>query len=51
MTERELAKLCKVRSGELRIVHAQRARTLRKKGVRVWFDPDLRVMVWERKAT
>lgn len=46
MGDKTQAKLAKVRSGEWRIVHSQRARKLRRKGVRVWFDTDLDALVW-----
>lgn len=41
-------KLARLRSGELRIVGVQRKRKLRKRGVSVWWDADLRALVWER---
>lgn len=46
-SERELELLRRVRAGELRIVHAQRKRTLRKRGVRCWFEPYFNAYVWE----
>lgn len=42
----EQRELKRVASGELRIVHAQRKRKLRKLGHRVWWNAVLRAWVW-----
>lgn len=43
---RELELLRQVKAGELRIVHAQRARKLRRRGVRCHWEPYFRAYVW-----
>lgn len=49
ITERQA--LENVRSGKWRIVHKQRKRTLRKRGVRVWYCALLWAYVWEPKES
>ena len=44
---REKRVLARVRAGELRIVHSQRKRKLRKKGIRVWWEDSIGAYVWE----
>jgi hypothetical protein len=44
---RELELLRRVRAGELRIVHSQRARKLRRRGVRCWWEPYFAAYLWE----
>ena len=43
---RELELLRQVKAGELRIVHAQRKRKLRRRGVRCWYEPYFRAWLW-----
>ena len=46
-TGRELELLRRVQAGELRIVHSQRARKLRRRGVRVWWSSYFGAYLWE----
>jgi len=46
----EMERLALLRAGALRLVGRQRARKLRRRGERVYWDPDLGRLVWEPKA-
>lgn len=50
MQEHDAAEFARLRAGELRIVHKQRARKLRRKGTRVWFHQTFCALVWEPDA-
>jgi len=39
--------LRRLAAGMIRIVHSQRARKLRKRGVRCWFEPYFNAYLWE----
>ena len=46
----EIATLLRIAERELRVVHAQRKRKLRRKGVRCCYFPYLGVYLWEPRS-